>query len=195
VEVEDEDFDPFADEEEEHESPAPAEDDEPIPSGDPDTIIRGLTKQLQNKDAVIRRLKTRESKKIEQTSVQAAEEAVELYKQTQARLSRTKKLFESAGYPGLAQDFLAFNDDAEPTPDAVQVYLQSRGLRSSEEEQPVRTGPPAAASFHEGSGGTSAGAGPMTWEEYSEKARSDPAGAKVEAERRRLEKLGGLGEL
>jgi hypothetical protein len=191
--VEDEDFDPFADEEEEDESPAAAEDEQPI-TGDPEAIVRSLEQKLKNRDAIIQRLKGRENKKVEQAAVQAADEAVEIYKAEQARLGRTKKLFEHAGYPGLAQDFLAQNE-GEASPDAVQIFLSQRGLKSSQDQQPVRTSPPAAASFHEGSGGSSTGAGPMTWEEYSEKARSDPAAAKVEAERRGLELLGGLGSL
>jgi hypothetical protein len=178
-------------EDEEDESPEPSEDEQPIPAGDPQALAR----QLKNRDAIIQRLKSRQGKKIEAAAQQAAEEAVEIYKQEQARLGKTTRLFEKAGYPGLAHDFLALNE-GEPTSEAVESFLAERRLQPASEPAPAFTGPPAAASFHAGGGGgTSSGAGPMTWAEYQEKARSDPAAAADEARRRGLEQLSGIGEL
>jgi transcriptional regulator with XRE-family HTH domain len=130
-----------------------------------------------NKDAIIQRLQKKAEKleaKVEKAREEAFTSARASFDREQAALKMASELDLK---PGLITRFLKENPEAEPTADAFKAYAEELGVpvktTESQTETTEEKTPPAAASFHQGSG-TPAGAEVYTPGQVFEMAKSDP---------------------
>lgn len=172
---------------------------------DEDALLEQEEEEVEVETSTIREIR-QHAKRLEKDLAKARKELEELraYRaaaEAERRAAQVKAAFQSVGLNERWADlYVKVHPDAEPTPESVRAFAEEYSLpipATKQEEQQQPTPPAATEPFAPTAtpAATPTGRAPMTWREFAEMHRQDPARAVREAQERGLVDPGEVGVL